>query len=501
MEDISKEERNYFTLARALFYVGSVLGQYTEEGFHRLHDRIKQTLLHLKTCQKRCSEKLGNNPAKWCSTCQQWRNELEKSHRNIPSDWSRTRSWEWPRDFRSIATVFAKGVAFSKPTMINFEDLSTALCLWENCNEFSIAQNIIDKLRELRNGCFAHPTKMGVTDQKLESSFKVMCVLFHEKDVQGFVNTQNHLKNLDTIQKATEIDLITMKQIREEIQECHDKAQLSTDQIISTIVSLETKILSLTQALNGLGTHGLGTRRFEDKDNEEILASLEQVKTQNEALEIKLEEQETKVKKQKHTVSSIQEKVVNQFDDKEEIVSLLSSNINDDLKKALGNLESQREIHIEANSTNRSKRRRCIGRCIVKWVAIGVCVIAVVSLLIWNTSMLRNLDDKHGKNFTKRSQKNLLNTSEVKPTPIFYHYEIGTCLNGNIWIHTCTANNLFNLSQCGVGKNKNVPCGFHDALDANLTYLAPQDFFSWAPNDLFGPHKMQRVIVSKDKLN
>ena len=249
MEKICKEEINYFILARALFYVASVLEQYTEKGFRRLHDRIKQKLWHLETCQKRCSEKNGNDHKKWCPTCQQWRIELAKSHSNKSLDWSKSRSWEWPRDFKTIAPLFAKEGALRKPAVINFTDLSTALYLWENCVEFSIAQNVIMKLRELRNGCFAHPPKMEVTDQKLASSFNVINVLLHETDLQNFVDRDGCLLELDDIRKSTEIDWVVVKQTLKEVQNNLGNQLSDKGEIISSLQQVQFNLQAQNETL------------------------------------------------------------------------------------------------------------------------------------------------------------------------------------------------------------------------------------------------------------
>ena len=239
MKTICKEEINYFILARGLFYVASVLGQFTEKGFRRLHDRINQKLSHLEKCQKRCSENKENDYTNWCPTCQQWRDELANSHRNDLMDWSKTRSWEWPRDFKDIVPLFARDGWHRKIKVINFTDLSTALWLWENCTEFSIDQNVIDKLRELRNGCFAHPPKMEVNDQKLKSSFNVIYSLFHTKELQNFVDINECLVDIENIQTATEIDWVTVKQTLTEVKENLDNQVSDREGIISSLSQVE----------------------------------------------------------------------------------------------------------------------------------------------------------------------------------------------------------------------------------------------------------------------
>ena len=240
MENVCKEEINYFVLARALFYVGSVLEKYTENGFRRLHSRIKQTLSHFlaSSCVTKCSKTFGNEPKKWCPTCQQWRTELANSHKNAfkSFDWSKTSSWSWPDDFKAVAPLFARQGWQSKPAAsLNLGDLSNSLCILENCVEFSIAQNIIDKLRELRNGYFAHPQKMEVTDQKLESSFKVISTLFHENDLKNVVNTYECFTELENIRTATEISWVTVKQTLKDIQENINSQADANEEIITSI--------------------------------------------------------------------------------------------------------------------------------------------------------------------------------------------------------------------------------------------------------------------------
>ena len=239
--------------------MASVLGNYTEKGFRRLHDRINQKLSHLEKCQKRCSEKKGNDYTNWCPTCQHWRTELANMHRKDLLDWSKTRSWEWPWDFKNIVPLFEREGWLRKPKVVIFTDLSTVLWLWENCTEFSIDQNVIDKLRELRNGCFAHPPKMEVNDQKLKSSFNVMYSLFHTKELQNFVDINECLVDIENIQTATEIDWVTVKETLKEVQENLDNQVSDREEIISSLsqvkFDLEAKNEHLKLTIQEQETH------------------------------------------------------------------------------------------------------------------------------------------------------------------------------------------------------------------------------------------------------
>ena len=61
-----------------------------------------------------------------------------------------TKSWEWPSNEDSIIEVFLpKSWAGILKTNIN--DISTAVNIWTNCNEFNIDENILHKLRVQRN--------------------------------------------------------------------------------------------------------------------------------------------------------------------------------------------------------------------------------------------------------------------------------------------------------------------------------------------------------------
>ena len=116
-------------------------------------------------------------------------------------------SWVWPVRPECIAEVFlvrgwAKNVA-----QIDFNDLATALSLWNNCTEYNIQQNTIDKLRETRNSLFAHNVRVDVSDVKLTTTFNVLNALFHDNDLRNSIDVHKCLKELEDIQEKSYVEI------------------------------------------------------------------------------------------------------------------------------------------------------------------------------------------------------------------------------------------------------------------------------------------------------
>ena len=218
MADIlHKKEINYFILSRGLFFIASILKDYTEAGVINLHQRISRKLQNLTPCQnKRCSKRYGRDFLQWCQTCQQWREELLEAHSDKNKFesicWNDTESWKWPQDCRTITALFLKSGYVKTVSDLNFADLSTALSLWENCNEFLIGDNIIQKLRDMRNS-HAHPAKMEVEDSELTQNFLVFSTLLHERALSRFIDRDKSLRELEMIRESTDVDMGTVKQV------------------------------------------------------------------------------------------------------------------------------------------------------------------------------------------------------------------------------------------------------------------------------------------------
>ena len=226
---LHKKEINYFILSRGLFFIASTLKDYTEAGVLNLHQRISRKLQNLTPCQnKRCSKRCGRDFLQWCQTCQQWREELLEAHsdkkRFESICWKSTESWNWPQDYRTITTLFLTSGYVKTVPDLNFGDLSTALSLWENCNEFLIAPNIIQRLRGMRNS-HAHPTKMEVEDSELTQNFLVFSTLLHQGALSRFIERDKSLRELDMIRVSTEVDMGTVKQVLREVSDTIEAVQ------------------------------------------------------------------------------------------------------------------------------------------------------------------------------------------------------------------------------------------------------------------------------------
>ena len=82
-----------------------------------------------------------------------------------------------------MSYVFVHSGWIKNPPDIDISDIGTQLCVWENCKEFNISQNITQKLREVRNKYFAHNSAAEITDQRLSSIFNVFWTLLHDNDL------------------------------------------------------------------------------------------------------------------------------------------------------------------------------------------------------------------------------------------------------------------------------------------------------------------------------
>ena len=255
-DSLPEHEINYFILAKGLFFISSILKDKTEAGVKNLHERISRKLQHLTLCQsKRCSKQFGHNFEQWCSICQQWKENLLEAHsdkkRFESICWKSTESWNWPQDYRTITTLFLTGGHVKTVPYLNFADLSTALSLWENCSEFLIAPNIIQRLRGMRNS-HAHPTKMEVEESELTQNFLVFSTLLHERALSGFIDRQKSLRELDMIRESTEVDIGTVKQVLREVSDTIEAVQSGFEINSERLKNLQLQQTQVLQALDSI---------------------------------------------------------------------------------------------------------------------------------------------------------------------------------------------------------------------------------------------------------
>lgn len=222
---MSREIRNFYKVAEALVYAGNVLEKYTEDGLKHLHEKICRRIPgHFGRCNARCSQKFGKDVKRWCGSCSKWKKELESASRQNWKfqriDWRQYESWKWEEGYRNIAPVFVGHVYSHDVTKIKFNDLSTALSVMDNCNEFNISQTLIHKLRDVRNEQFAHNTLMEVSDQRFSKVFNILGVLFRDPSLNNYIDSDKcldkleYIKNNDTLETSLEQIKNELKQIR-----------------------------------------------------------------------------------------------------------------------------------------------------------------------------------------------------------------------------------------------------------------------------------------------
>ena len=148
-------------------------------------------------------------------------------------------SRSWCTNYKSIANLFLTPGWIKDSHDMDLKDLSTVLSLWDNCSEYDISPNLIKKLRELRNGYFAHNPSMEVSDSKITSVFNVLGVLFHETDVKSFITPDKCKQELDTIKMKNEID---MNMIRTFVKQFQNETKDENLAMRQSVTKLEKEI-------------------------------------------------------------------------------------------------------------------------------------------------------------------------------------------------------------------------------------------------------------------
>ena len=118
------------------------------------------------------------------------------------------KSWEWPVDHKTVATLFLTPGWVKDASDIDFKDMSTVMSLWDNCGEYCIPSNIIKKICENRNTLFAHNSAMQVSNYKATHIF----------DLNSFIDVKTCTEKLQLIQSEKVIHPDKVKYLLTHIQ-------------------------------------------------------------------------------------------------------------------------------------------------------------------------------------------------------------------------------------------------------------------------------------------
>ena len=193
---VPKEKWNFLKLAECLALVACTLKKYTETIVTQEHIRIREKFTGQPTCRNKCSLRLVKHDM-WCDTCKNWKHELLSLVRHKDKlktiTWRKLKSWKWPEEPLWIVPIFLNNNHVKDISEIDLTDLTTALCIWDNCKVYRISQNVINKLRKNRNKYFGHNSKVKVTDIKMKNVCCVINTMFAELCRDSSV--PEHIKN------------------------------------------------------------------------------------------------------------------------------------------------------------------------------------------------------------------------------------------------------------------------------------------------------------------
>ena len=255
LDHIPKERWNYLKLAEYFALTANKLKGYTENILLDIHTRIKEKLSVLPVCGQKCSRRIMDH-GKWCDTCKTWKSELESLARHKyklkSMNWRKFKSWEWPKKHLWIVPIFLNTNSVKEIEDIDLKDLATVLSIWDNCNEYSISQKVIQKLRRTRNKYLAHNSKVRVSDSKMINVYCVLNTMYYNLYVDKQIP--------DSVKKyindwKLELDAIKTRKLYEELN--LEKLDIIDDKV-STILSNHKDVERISSDLSTF--RGIGER-------------------------------------------------------------------------------------------------------------------------------------------------------------------------------------------------------------------------------------------------
>ncbi|XP_041377935.1 uncharacterized protein CXorf38 homolog isoform X2 [Gigantopelta aegis] len=196
--------RDWFTLNLALRESTEALAICIHHKISVLHKRSRRAQGNLPACHRNCSQ---TQDSQWCATCNWWKGEIYslcKDEYKQRINWSRYHSAQWPLIPYEFARVFIPRAhrLYYKSNEFH-EDIRFSLSLLENCEEFNIPKELIQKAWVVRNS-FRRKGKMKIRKSDLNQGIKVLLDILSMPEIESHEAIPPAIQKLKTLSTSIE---------------------------------------------------------------------------------------------------------------------------------------------------------------------------------------------------------------------------------------------------------------------------------------------------------
>lgn len=180
-----QQTRDWFTLNVALREATKALAISLHHKISVIHKNVKTSCRGLGECNENCSA-TKTNSTQWCRPCSLWQNEIlslcEPAYQHKIT-WERYHSAQWPSNPYEFARVFIpRAHRFYYKSNEFHEDIRYTLSFIENCVEFEVPRETIQKAWVVRNS-FKRKGKMRVRKNYLHDAMTVLLALLESPSI------------------------------------------------------------------------------------------------------------------------------------------------------------------------------------------------------------------------------------------------------------------------------------------------------------------------------